>query len=100
MKRFITTFSLVGLGMVLLLAVAAQAQAPAAPGASGQGQKLEALAKQLNLTSQQKMQLLPILEADAPKIQAIPTSRIAPPRSRPPSRCWLICGPVSSFTVR
>jgi Spy/CpxP family protein refolding chaperone len=71
MKRFITTFSVVGLGMVLLLAVAAQAQAPAAPGAPGQAQKLEALAKQLNLTPQQKMQLLPILEADAPKIQAI-----------------------------
>ena len=71
MKRFITTFSVVGLGMVLLFAVALQAQAPAAPGASGQGQKLEALAKQLNLTPQQKMQLLPILEADAPKIQAI-----------------------------
>jgi hypothetical protein len=32
---------------------------------------LEALAKQLNLSPQQKMQLLPILEADAPKIQAI-----------------------------
>ena len=71
MKRFITTFSVVGLGMVLLFPVAAQAQAPAAPGAPGQAQKLEALAKQLNLTPQQKMQLLPILEADAPKIQAI-----------------------------
>ena len=71
MKRFIATFSVVGLGMALLLGVAAQAQAPAAPGAAGQAQKLEALAKQLNLTPQQKMQLLPILEADAPKIQAI-----------------------------
>jgi hypothetical protein len=65
------TFSVIGLGLVLLLGVAAQAQVPAAPGASGQAQKLEALAKQLNLTPQQKMQLLPILQADAPKIQAI-----------------------------
>ena len=69
MKRFIATFSVVGLGIGLLLAVAAQAQM--APGAPGQAQKLEALAKQLNLTPQQKIQLLPILEADAPKIQAI-----------------------------
>ena len=68
MKRFIATFSVVGLGIVLLLGVAAQAPAPGAP---SQAQKLEALAKQLNLTPQQKMQLLPILEADAPKIQAI-----------------------------
>jgi hypothetical protein len=71
MKRFMTTFSVICLGLVLLLGVAAQAQAPAAPGASGQAQKLEALAKQLNLTPQQKMQLLPILQADAPKIQEI-----------------------------
>lgn len=36
-----------------------------------QAQKLQAVAKQLNLTPQQKMQLMPILEADAPKIEAI-----------------------------
>jgi hypothetical protein len=42
-----------------------KAQAP------GQAQKLEAIAKQLNLTPQQKMQLMPILEADAPKVQAV-----------------------------
>ena len=71
MKRFVATFSVVGLGIVLLLGVAAQAPAQMTPGAPSQGQKLEALAKQLNLTPQQKMQLLPILEADAPKIQAI-----------------------------
>ena len=71
MKRFIATFSVVGLGIVSLLGVAAQAPAQMTPGAPSQAQKLEALAKQLNLTPQQKMQLLPILEADAPKIQAI-----------------------------
>jgi hypothetical protein len=71
MKRLVARFSVIGLGLVLLLGIAAQAQAPAAPDASGQAQKLEALAKQLNLTPQQKMQLLPILQADAPKIQEI-----------------------------
>jgi len=70
MKRFIATISL-GVGLFCLLGVATPAQAQAAPGAAGQAQKLEALAKQLNLTPQQKMQLLPILEADAPKLQAI-----------------------------
>jgi len=47
----------------------AQAQAP--PQAPLQAQKLQALAKQLNLTPQQKVQLMPILEADAPKLEAI-----------------------------
>ena len=71
MKRLMATFSITALGLVLLFAGSSPAQAQATPGASGQAQKLEALAKQLNLTPQQKMQLLPILEADAPKIQAI-----------------------------
>jgi periplasmic protein CpxP/Spy len=53
------------LGMFVTIAPRAQAQAPA------QAQKMQAIAKQLNLTPQQKMQLMPILEADAPKIQAI-----------------------------
>jgi Spy/CpxP family protein refolding chaperone len=40
--------------------------------ASGaQKQKLQELAKQLNLTPRQKIKLMPILEAEAPKIQAI-----------------------------
>lgn len=34
-------------------------------------EKLEALSKQLNLTPEQKEKLLPILKAEAPKIQAI-----------------------------
>jgi len=53
------------LGMFVTIAPRSQAQAPA------QAQKMQALAKQLNLTPQQKMQLMPILEADAPKIQAV-----------------------------
>jgi len=39
---------------------------------SGEGaKKFEQLAKQLNLTPRQKLQLVPILEAEAPKVQAI-----------------------------
>jgi len=56
------------LGVLLSLATASQAQAPAA---GGKAQKLAALAKQLNLTPQQEKQLMPILEADAPKVEAV-----------------------------
>ena len=44
-----------------------QAQAPD----SAQAQKLAMLAKQLNLTPQQKMKLFPILKEEAPKLEAI-----------------------------
>ena len=47
------------------VAPAVQAQGPA------QAQKLAVLAKQLNLTPAQKTQLMPILEADAPKLEAM-----------------------------
>ena len=49
----------------------AQAQAQASTTTAQKMDKLEALAKQLNLTPEQKMKLLPILKADAPKLQAI-----------------------------
>ena len=55
------------LGLLVTLAAKASAQGPSAE----QAQKLEALAKQLNLTPQQKMQLMPILKADAPKLEAV-----------------------------
>ena len=46
-----------------------------APGASGQSPeaaaKLQALSTQLKLTPDQKIKLLPILEAEGPKLQAI-----------------------------
>jgi len=54
-------------GLLVTLAPKAGAQGPS----PAQAQKLEALAKQLNLTPQQKMQLMPILKADAPKLEAI-----------------------------
>jgi len=71
MKKHLARFVAVAFTLSLLVAISLAAHAQAGPAASGQAQKLEALAKQLNLSPQQKMQLLPILEADAPKIQAI-----------------------------
>lgn len=47
------------------------AQAPAPAQGAKPAQKLEAIAKQLNLTPEQKVKLMPILKAEAPKIQAI-----------------------------
>ena len=38
---------------------------------SPQAQKLAMLSKQLNLTPEQKMKLMPILEQEAPKVQAV-----------------------------
>jgi hypothetical protein len=49
----------------VIIAPVAPAQAP------GAAAKLEALSKQLKLTPQQKGELLPILEAEAPKFEAI-----------------------------
>jgi hypothetical protein len=45
------------------------AQAPA--GEAEKAQKLAAIAKQLQLTPQQEQQLMPILKADAPKLEAV-----------------------------
>lgn len=49
----------------LVVTPSSRAQAPP------QAQKLQALAKQLNLTPMQKAKLMPILEAEAPKMEAI-----------------------------
>jgi len=54
----------------------AAAQAPEA------AKKLEALAKQLNLTQEQKAKLLPILEAEAPKLKAIKSDTTLPPMQK------------------
>src|SRR5260370_6807592 len=63
----LSTFALL-LGVALAFAPASHGQAAAA---AGKAQKFQALAKQLNLTPQQEKQLMPILEADAPKLEAI-----------------------------
>lgn len=44
--------------------------------------KLEALTKQLNLTPEQKAKLLPILEAEAPKLKAIKADTTMPPMQK------------------
>jgi hypothetical protein len=67
MKKYAARFATIALvlGVFATIAPAPQAQGPA------QAQKLAALAKQLNLTPAQKTQVMPILEADAPKLEAI-----------------------------
>jgi len=57
--------------VTLFLAANVFAQAAAGVGSAEKAQKLAALAKQLQLTPQQEEQLMPILKADAPKIEAI-----------------------------
>ncbi len=69
MKKDVSGVTVLALMLGLLVTVAAKANAQG-PSAD-QAQKLEALAKQLNLTPQQKMQLMPILKADAPKLEAV-----------------------------
>ncbi len=78
MKSYIARIAVLALTFAVLAGNTprAQAQAP------GQAQKLQAIAKQLNLTPQQKMQLMPILEADAPKVQAIKNSTTLGPMQK------------------
>jgi hypothetical protein len=66
-NRNAVVFGLVFCVVAVLIAVPslASAQAPEA------AKKLEALAKQLNLTPEQKGKILPILEEEAPKLKAI-----------------------------
>jgi len=51
--------------------VVAQVPPQASPQAQQATKKLEKLSKQLKLTPEQKLKLAPILEAEAPKLQAI-----------------------------
>jgi Spy/CpxP family protein refolding chaperone len=67
MKKSVSRFVTVGLVVGVFAAVAPIAQTQGA----AQAQKLAAIAKQLNLTPPQKTQVMPILEADAPKLEAI-----------------------------
>ena len=67
MTKNVVRFAALALVLAVFEAVAPAAQAQGA----AQAQKLAALAKQLNLTPAQKTQLMPVLEADAPKLEAI-----------------------------
>lgn len=69
MKEYIERFAIVALVFAVVFAIVPKAHAQAA--AAGKAQKMAALAKQLSLTPQQEKQLMPILEADAPRIEAI-----------------------------
>ncbi len=64
-KPFTFLMSAVCLSAFLILAPAAPGQNPDAAA------KLQVLSKQLNLTPEQKVKLLPILETEAPKLKAI-----------------------------
>jgi protein CpxP len=66
--RIILIFSLLGLGCCALFA---QPSTEAQPNAAKAAQKLERLSTQLELTPQQKRQLMPVLAAEAPKVEAI-----------------------------
>jgi len=69
-KRTFMHIALLASMVIPAFLMAPRLQAQAAAG-GGKAQKLAALAKQLQLTPQQEKQLMPILEADAPKIEAI-----------------------------
>jgi hypothetical protein len=56
---------------------------PAAPGQSPDAAaKVQALAKQLKLTPQQEVEVLPILKAEAPKFEAIKNNPSLPPMQK------------------
>jgi hypothetical protein len=71
---------LLSVGLVLcscafvIFATELQAQTPA--------EKLQILSQTLNLSPQQKTQLLPILEAEGPKLQAIKNNPSLPPMEK------------------
>src|SRR5271168_1294324 len=67
MKPRVPMTSALALCFGMLLTPVQMIQAQNGPAA----QKIEQLAKQLKLTPQQKLQLAPILEAEAPKAEAI-----------------------------
>ena len=64
-RKFLVSALLLGPGVMFTSTQMLRAQ-------SAQGmQKFEQLSKDLNLTPQQKVQLIPILEAEAPKVKMI-----------------------------
>ncbi len=68
-RMIILTVVALALGMMLVTTPAAQAQEQTQN--VGQAQKMALLAKQLNLSPEQKMKLMPILQEEAPKVEAI-----------------------------
>ncbi|MGB8768376.1 MAG: hypothetical protein WCC92_02070 [Candidatus Korobacteraceae bacterium] len=66
-RKIVLTALALSACMLLLTAPSLQAQMQNPP----QAQKLAMLAKQLDLSPEQKVKLMPILEAEAPKVEAI-----------------------------
>jgi Spy/CpxP family protein refolding chaperone len=71
MKRNVTLLIVVALCLSVLFTAPQRAQAQAQPQTQQAAQKLEKLSKQLKLTPEQKLQLLPVLKGEGPKVQAI-----------------------------
>jgi Spy/CpxP family protein refolding chaperone len=71
MKKTAVVLAAGALGMFLTAMTPVQALAQQAAAKEQKLDRLEELSKQLNLTPEQKAKLLPILKADAPKLEAI-----------------------------
>ena len=71
MKQEIVLIGTLGLCLVAFAPPGSPAQTQGSATPAEKLDKLEALSKQLNLTPDQKEKLLPILRAEAPKMQAI-----------------------------
>src|SRR5438874_12645461 len=75
MKKLFTTFAVCVIAFLIV--------APAAPGQSPEAEaKVIALARQLKLTPQQEVEVLPILKAEAPKLEAIKNNPSLPPMQK------------------
>ena len=66
-RKIVLAVLALGVCMLLVTTPASQAQAQG----SAQAQKLSTVVKQLNLSPEQKIKLMPILEDEAPKVEAI-----------------------------
>ena len=71
MKKTAVVLAAGALGMFLTAMTPVQALAQQSAAKEQKLDRLEELSKQLNLTPEQKAKLLPILKADAPKLEAI-----------------------------
>jgi hypothetical protein len=69
MKHRKIVFPVLAFGMCMLFVTTLASQAQAQN--SAQAQKLNMVVKQLNLSPEQKIKLMPILEDEAPKVEAI-----------------------------
>jgi len=65
--------------IMIVLPLVAQAQGAASPDKQEAIAKLEKMSAELNLTPQQKKQMLPILMEEAPKMKAIKANTSLPP---------------------